>query len=170
MPFVYKLISKYPLKGQNIFGMPQSLSQIYLHIVFSTKKRYPFIKSEIEDELYAYFGGTIKRLGGIPFKINGASDHKHIFSSLPRTVSVSKFLEEIKRNSSRWIKTKGMPYQKFAWQGGYSAFSVSSSQKDKVVKYIESQKDHHKLESFQNEVLKFLGEYEVGFDERYLWD
>jgi REP element-mobilizing transposase RayT len=95
--------------------MSQSLSQLYTHIVFSTKKHFPFIKPVIEAELYAYMGGTIKRIGGIPFMINGMDDHVHIFSTLPKTVALSKFIEDIKRNSSRWIKTKGAAYQHFAW-------------------------------------------------------
>ena len=150
--------------------MAQSLSKVYLHIVFSTKKRFPFIKPEIEDELYAYMGGTIKKLGGIPFIINGMGDHIHIFSTLPRTVALSKFLEEIKRNSSRWIKTKGREYQNFAWQGGYAAFSVSDSVKDTVVQYIQNQKEHHRSLSFKEEVIKFLKKYDLDYDEKYLWE
>jgi len=150
--------------------MAQSLSKVYLHIVFSTKKRFPFIKPEIEDELYAYMGGTIKKLGGIPFIINGMGDHIHIFSTLPRTVALSKFLEEIKKNSSRWIKTKGREYQNFAWQGGYAAFSVSSSLKDTIVKYIQNQKEHHRSLTFKEEVIKFLKKYDLDYDEKYLWE
>jgi len=150
--------------------MAQSLSQLYTHIVFSTKKHFPFIKPVIEPELYAYLGSTIKRIGGIPFIINGMDDHVHIFSSLPRTVALSKFIEDIKRNSSRWIKTKGAAYQHFAWQNGYAGFSVSSSQKDNVVRYITNQKEHHKTLMFKDEVIKFLQEYNIDYDERYLWD
>ena len=150
--------------------MAQSLSKVYLHIVFSTKKRFPFIKPEIEDELYAYMGGTIKKLGGIPFIINGMGDHIHIFSTLPRTIALSKFLEEIKRNSSKWIKTKGREYQNFAWQGGYAAFSVSDSVKDTVVQYIQNQKEHHRSLSFKEEVIKFLKKYDLDYDEKYLWE
>ncbi|MEA1897884.1 MAG: IS200/IS605 family transposase [Bacteroidota bacterium] len=150
--------------------MAQSLAQLYTHIVFSTKNHFPFIKSEIEIELYAYIGGTIKRIGGIPFMINGMDDHIHIFSTLPRTVALSKFVEDIKRNSSRWIKTKGAAYQNFAWQNGYAGFSVSSSKKDTIVRYIANQKEHHKIVSYKEEVLKFLKEYNLDYDERYLWD
>jgi REP element-mobilizing transposase RayT len=147
--------------------MAQSLAQLYVHIVFSTKKRFPFIKPP---ELYAYMGGTIKRLGGIPFMINGMPDHVHVFSSLPKTVALSKFIEDIKRTSSKWIKTKDIIYQHFAWQNGYAGFSVSSSKKDVVVKYIANQKKHHEKLTFKEEVLQFLNEYEVEYDERYLWD
>ncbi|MEA1896232.1 MAG: IS200/IS605 family transposase [Bacteroidota bacterium] len=150
--------------------MAQSLSQLYTHVVFSTKKHFPFIKSEIEAELYAYIGGTIKKIGGIPFMINGMDDHIHIFSTLPRTVALSKLVEDIKRNSSRWIKTKGGAYRNFAWQNGYAGFSVSSSKKDTIVRYIANQKEHHKVVSYKEEVLKFLQENNINYDERYLWD
>jgi len=131
--------------------MAQSLSQLYTHIVFSTKNHYPFIKPVIEKELYAYIGGTIKKSGGIPFMINGMENHIHIFSTLPRTVALSKFIEDIKRNSSRWIKTKGVEYKHFGWQNGYAGFSVSSSKKDAVVKYIAHQKEHHKILTYKEE-------------------
>ncbi|MBC9796847.1 transposase [Sinomicrobium weinanense] len=150
--------------------MAQSLSQIIIHIVFGTKMRYPLIKPEIENELYAYMGDTIKRNGGIPFLINGVEGHLHILSTLPKTITLAKFIEDIKRNSSRWIKTKGIAYQKFAWQRGYGAFSVSSSKKDVVYRYIARQKQHHKKTNFKEELLEFLQKYNVDYDERYLWD
>ncbi len=150
--------------------MAQSLAKMYVHIVFSTKKHYPFITPAIEPELFAYMGDTIKRNGGVPFIINGMPDHIHVFATLPRTVTLSKFVEEIKRNSSRWIKTKGAEYQKFAWQRGYGAFSVSSLGKDAVTKYIANQKKHHKKQSFKEELIQFLDKYAIAYDERYLWD
>ncbi len=150
--------------------MPQSLAQVYVHIVFSTKERYPFIQPSIESELFAYMGDTIKRLGGIPHLINGTADHVHLLSSLPRTVALSKYIEDIKRNSSRWIKTKEGDYQKFAWQNGYGAFSVSSSQKESVISYIAGQKEHHRNISFKEEFLAFLKKYNIEYNERYVWD
>jgi REP element-mobilizing transposase RayT len=150
--------------------MSQSLAQIYVHIVFSTKDRYSFIQQAIEPELFAYMGDTIKRIGGIPYLINGTANHIHLLSSLPRAIALSKYIEEIKRNSSRWIKTKNSDYEKFAWQNGYGAFSVSSSQKDSVVKYIAGQKEHHQKITFEDEFLTFLKKYNVQYDLRYLWD
>lgn len=117
---------------------------MYVHIIFSTKNHHPYIKSDVEKELFSYIGATIKRLNGIPFLINGTKDHIHIFSTLPRTISMAKFIEEIKRNCSRWIKSKGTSYKCFAWQNGYEAFSVSSSKKETVIKYIANQKGHPK--------------------------
>jgi REP element-mobilizing transposase RayT len=143
---------------------------MYVHIIFSTKHRFPFIKPDIENELYSYIGGVIKQNGGIPFKINSMPDHIHILSTLPKNISLSKFLEEIKRNSSRWIKLKGDDYKKFAWQGGYCALSVSSSVIEKVKIYISNQKEHHKKSNFKQELIKFLEKYDLAYDERYLWD
>ena len=150
--------------------MTQSLAQIYVHIIFSTKERYPFIASGIEPELFAYIGDTIKRCQGVPFLINGTTDHVHILSSLPRTISPSKYIEEIKRKSSRWIKTKDSSYQKFAWQSGYGAFSVSSSMKESVLHYIAGQKEHHRKITFKEEFVAFLEKYNIEYDEQYLWD
>ena len=150
--------------------MPQSLAQIYVHLVFSTKERYPFIQPDVEPELFAYMGGIIKKTGGIPYLINGAADHVHVLSSLPRTVTLSKYIEDIKRSSSRWIKTKNGMYQKFAWQNGYGAFSVSSSRMDSVKRYIAGQKEHHRTATFKEEFLAFLQKYGIEYDEQYLWD
>ena len=150
--------------------MAQSLSQINVHLIFSTKYRKEQIKSETESELFAYMGATINRLGGNPFIINGTADHVHLFSTLPRTIALAKFIEEIKKTSSKWIKTKDNCYNQFGWQEGYAAFSVSSSKKNDVIKYIKNQKEHHKKESFQDELLMFLNEYGIAFDEKYLWN
>ncbi|MCE5185597.1 MAG: IS200/IS605 family transposase [Planctomycetaceae bacterium] len=150
--------------------MSQSLAQVLIHIVFSTKERHPFIDTAIESQLYAYIGDTIKRSKGVPVKINGTTDHVHILTSMPRTTSLADFIEDIKRNSSRWIKTKGSEYEKFAWQNGYGAFSVSFSQKGAVLEYILSQKEHHFKLTFKEELIVFLRKHEIAYDERYLWD
>ncbi|MDH4202128.1 MAG: IS200/IS605 family transposase [Phycisphaerae bacterium] len=150
--------------------MAQSLAQKYVHIVFSTKERYPFIETDIEPQLYAYMAGTIKQMEGIPCLINGTADHIHILSTLPRTVTLAKYIEGIKRPSSRWLKTKGGMYEKFAWQNGYGAFSVSSSRVEAVKRYIAGQEEHHRTVTFKEEFLEFLRKYKVEYDERYLWD
>lgn len=150
--------------------MPQSLSKVYVHIVFSTKNHYPFIKNEIENELFAYIGGIIKTNSGVLLKINAVPDHIHILSTLPKTITQSKFLEEIKRNSSRWIKSKGQDYHNFAWQRGYGVFSVSSSKLSAVSSYIQNQKEHHKQTSFKEEFIQFLKEYNIEYNVKYLWD
>ena len=150
--------------------MPQSLSQIYLHIIFSTKNRLPFIKPEIEPELYAYMATIFDQLSCHAHKIGGTENHIHIACNLSRTVTVSKLLERVKKGSSKWIKTKGTIYQKFAWQVGYGAFSFGRSQLQTVIQYIENQKEHHRKVTFEEEYLEFLKKYGVQYDERYVWD
>ena len=149
--------------------MPQSLSKLYVHIIFHTKYNQLMILPEVEKELYAYIGGIIKENQSIPIKIGGVKDHLHILAAMSKNISLAKFVEEIKRNSSRWIKTKGSEYKNFAWQGGYAGFSVSPSVLDRVVRYIENQKIHHQKQSFQSEYLQFLEEHQIDFDEDFLW-
>ena len=150
--------------------MAQSLANILLHIIFSTKNRYPFIDQSIENELYAYITSIANTNGCYLHKIGGIEDHVHLFTSLPRTLAISDLLEEIKKNSSKWIKTNGDKYKDFSWQKGYGVFSVSASQHSAVTTYITNQKQHHKSLSFQDEYRKFLILNKVPFDERYVWD
>ena len=150
--------------------MAQSLSQVYVHITFSTKNRYPFIDNAIEHELWAYIGGICKTLDCNPIRIGGHNDHIHICCQLSKKITQTKLLEEVKKESSKWIKTKGMRYQKFFWQDGYGVFSVNPTELGKVVEYIENQFEHHRTRTFQEELLAFLKKYKVKYDERYLWD
>ncbi|MDR0737705.1 MAG: IS200/IS605 family transposase [Prevotellaceae bacterium] len=150
--------------------MSQSLSEVYVHITFGTKKRYPFIDENIKKELWAYIGGLCKALECNPVRVGGYYDHVHICCILSKKITQIKLLEEIKKESSRWIKTKGKRYEKFYWQDGYGIFSVNPSEIDRVVKYIDNQYDHHKKRTFQDEFVKFLNKYGVKYDERYLWD
>ena len=150
--------------------MPQSLTKVYVHITFSTKHRNPSIGKDIEQELWNYIGGICKALECSPIRVGGYNDHVHICCLLSRKISQSKLLGEIKRQSSKWIKTKGREYEKFYWQDGYGVFAVNPMGVERVVKYIENQHEHHKKRSFQEELLAFLKKYNVNFDERYLWD
>ena len=150
--------------------MPQSLSNVLLHLVFSTKNREPLIDEEIEDELFAYIGGICRDLKCPTHKIGAADDHIHIACSLARTIEISKLLEEIKKNSSKWIKTKGTQYETFAWQGGDGAFSIGQSQLPDLKGYISRQREHHKNETYKYEFRHLLAHYEVEYDERYVWD
>ena len=149
--------------------MAQSLSKLYVHIVFHVKNNKILIRPEDDEELYAYIGGIIKANEAFPIKINGVGDHLHILSTMSKNIALAKFVEEIKRNSSRWIKTKGDYYRNFAWQGGYGGFSVSQSVVPIVEKYIAKQKAHHKKQTFQEEYVAFLQKHNVEYDERYLW-
>jgi len=150
--------------------MPQSLSQVYLHIVFSTKNRENLIKPEIEELLHKYIAGILKNLDCTAIKIGGPANHIHILNTFSRTISISKMLELVKKDSSKWIKTKGNEYHNFYWQNGYGVFSVSQSKIDIVKKYIDNQKEHHKEKSFKDEYRKFLIEYGIKYDEKYVWD
>ncbi len=150
--------------------MSQSLTKLVTHITFSTKHRQPFIDENIEPSLHAYLGGVCNELDCLPIKIGGYVDHVHILCFLSKKIAVIKLLEEIKKRSSKWIKTEGAPYEQFYWQDGYGAFSVNPSEIDVVVRYIEGQHEHHQKISFQDEYRAFLKKYKVDFDERYVWD
>lgn len=149
--------------------MSQSLSKLYIHLIFHVKHLESYIKLEDCDELYAYIGSIIKDNQSIPIIINGTTDHIHILCVMSKNIALSKLVEEIKRHSSRWIKGKGPHYKQFAWQGGYASFSVSQSIHDKTKSYIQNQKRHHERVSFRDELLAFLKEYDIDYDERYLW-
>ncbi|MDM8522030.1 transposase [Desulfococcaceae bacterium HSG8] len=151
--------------------MPQSLVQIYLHIIFSTKNREPFlIDKQIREEMHAYSGSVLKAHDSIPVIVGGTADHIHILCTFPRTITVSKLIGETKRGSSKWVKKKGRTLSAFQWQSGYGAFSVSHSNVPEVRKYIATQEEHHKKRSFQDEFRIFLKKHGVQFDERYVWD
>lgn len=150
--------------------MPQSLVKNYLHITFSTKNRYPFIKKNIEEELFSYLGGLCKTLGCNPIQVGGHSNHVHILCLLSQKIALMDLIEETKSHSSKWIKTKGKEYEKFYWQRGYGAFSVSQSGIEIVKNYILKQEEHHKKRTFEDEYRAFLKEYNVEYDEKYVWD
>jgi len=150
--------------------MGQSLVQNYIHIIFSTKQRQPLIHGPVENELHAYLGGICKRLDCQPIVVGGYTDHIHILCKLSKKISLMKFIEELKSHSSKWIKTKGKSFQNFYWQNGYGAFSVNPGNLDGLISYISNQKAHHKKKSFQEEYVAFLREYDVEYNESYVWD
>ncbi len=150
--------------------MSQSLSKIILHIVFSTKNREPLIRSEVKQDLYAYLAKIIQTNQSHAFLIGGMPDHIHIACNLGRTISIAKLLEEMKRSSSKWIKTKGASYRHFVWQAGYGAFSLGMSQLPDLLNYIENQKEHHRVKTFEEEYLEFLEKYKIEYDPRYVLD
>ena len=150
--------------------MPQSLANILVHIVFSTKNREPFIRTEIEDELFAYIATACQSMKCPALRVGGTADHVHLLVSLARTVAVANLLEAIKADSSKWIKTKGPAYSRFAWQNGYGVFSIGQSQAGTVKRYIVNQRQHHRRRSYQDEFRELLKRYEVEYDERYVWD
>ena len=150
--------------------MPQSLSSILVHLVFSTKNREPFITPAIEAELHPYMASIFRALKSPSLTIDGTSDHIHILFSLGRIITVADLVEEVKTGSSKWIKTKAPEFRNFHWQKGYGAFSIGESNVAALKLYIGSQKQHHKRITFQDEYRKFLKSYGLDYDERYVWD
>jgi REP element-mobilizing transposase RayT len=149
--------------------MSQSLSKLYVHIVFHVKNNLILIRNEDKNDLYAYMGSIIKDNASIPIIINGVGDHVHILCIMSKNIALSKLTEEIKRHSSRWIKTRGKHYEHFAWQGGYGGFSVSHTLHDTIKRYIANQEEHHKKMTFKEELIIFLDDYGIDYNEQYLW-
>ena len=150
--------------------MPQSLSQVILHIVFSTKDRRPLLDPAIRPRMHAYLATVCRDCECQAYRVGGAADHVHIAARLSRTLTQAELLEKIKKTSSAWVKTQGDPYASFKWQAGYGAFSVGWSQLEDLVKYIDHQEEHHRTRTFQEEYRDLLRKYHVEFDEKYLWD
>lgn len=150
--------------------MAQTLFSSYFHIVYSTKSRYRFIDPLIEDELFAYIGGIVNGFDAKLLKAGGTSDHVHLLVSMSKNSLVPDLVGAAKRDSSKWIKTKGTKFLKFDWQDGYSAFSLGYTQIPAVKKYIADQKEHHRRRLFEDEMRVFYRKYGMDFDERYVWD
>lgn len=150
--------------------MPQSLSSILVHLIFSTKNREPFISLAIESELHPYMATIFREHDSPSLIIDGTSDHLHMLFALSRTIAVADLVEEVKTGSSKWIKTKGSEFRNFHWQKGYGAFSVAQSNVEVVKRSIHNQKQHHRRVTFQDEYREFLKRYHVEFDKRYVWD
>ncbi len=151
--------------------MPQSLAQIYLHIVFSTKDRRPFLQDPaIRDEMHNYLGGICNNVHCPVLRVGGVADHVHLLCRFGRTITVADSLQELKRESSKWIKTKFTSLNDFHWQNGYGTFSISPGHVEPVRSYIATQEEHHRKITFQDELRHLLTKYGLEWDERYVWD
>jgi putative transposase len=150
--------------------MPQSLSYLLIHIVFSTKDRVPLLNSEVRLDLCAYLATVARNADCECYRVGGVADHVHLAIRLSRTTTVAHLIEELKTSSSKWLKTQSPTLAQFAWQNGYGAFSVSPSDLEALRTYIDNQEKHHKTRTFQEEYRAFLKRYGVDFDERYVWD
>ena len=139
-----------------------------MHIIFSTKARYPFLIDNLCSNADVYMAGILKNLGALVGEIGGTEDHVHILCSLPRTFSIAQLVEEVKKSSSQKMKTYGIT--NFYWQRGYGSFSVSQSEVETVARYIMKQKEHHRKMSFQEEYEIFLKKHRVDYDEKFVWD
>jgi putative transposase len=150
--------------------MPQSLSSILIHLVFSTKNRQPLITETIESELCKYLGGIFRNCECPSLLIGGDKDHIHTLFALSRTCSIAELVKEVKSSSSKWIKGKGDEFQHFQWQTGYGAFSIGQSGVADLKCYIANQKEHHRRSSFEDEFRLLCRRYGVEIDERFVWD
>jgi len=150
--------------------MAQSLSAIYVHLVFSTKHREPLLLQPVRGQMHAYLATVLKNRDCPAIKVGGTSDHVHSLFRLSKNLALAEVVEEIKTSSSKWVKTQGRALGGFHWQSGYGGFSVSRAEVDGVVDYIEKQEAHHSAVSFQEEYRRFLESYAVEYDDRYAWD
>ena len=149
--------------------MAQSLAKILIHVVFSTKERYPYLQSDLRPELHAYSATVLKGLESPAILVNSVDDHMHLLCHLSKNHAVCDLIQKVKTSTSKWLKTKGGVLAKFRWQNGYGVFSVSPSQVDPVRKYIEDQEIHHRKVSFQDEFRGLLSRHDLQLDERYAW-
>ena len=149
--------------------MAQSLAKIYIHLIFHVKNASPRILSSDLERMHAYIGQLVNETKSVDIRVNGIEDHVHILFLLSREASLSHVVEEVKRNSSRWIKTLSREYATFAWQAGYAAFSVSESVAEKTLNYIKNQKEHHKRVTFAEEYKRFLELNHIDYSDEYVF-
>jgi putative transposase len=150
--------------------MSHRFTSLLTHLIFSTKNRFPYLDPELAPRTHAYLAGIINHMGGTALIINGAVDHVHLLFDNSPTVSISDCVRTLKSNSSKWIHETFHDPSKFAWQRGYAAFSVSKSECDRVFAYVESQQEHHRRWTYQDEVRRFLKQHGLECDERYMWE
>jgi len=150
--------------------MPQSLSYILTHIVFSTKDRAPMLDATVRPALHAYLATVARNVDCECFRVGGVADHVHLAVRLSRTLTMAKLIEELKTSSSKWLKTQSPALASYAWQRGYGAFSVGPSDLNALLQYIDNQEEHHRTRTFQDEYRAFFTKYGIEYDERYVWD
>ena len=151
--------------------MPQSLAQIWIHLVFSTKMRKAYLQNEqLREEMFRLMAFHIEDFGCFPKQMGGWIDHVHSLFGLNRTTTIAKVVEHVKTETSKWAKQKPSCTPYFSWQSGYGAFSVSHSELDSVIAYIQNQKSHHATKSFQDEYRELCKLHAIAIDERYVWD
>jgi REP element-mobilizing transposase RayT len=150
--------------------MPQSLSKVYVHLIFSTQRREPLLIPSVRGALHAYLATVLKNQDCPAVKIGATSDHAHILVRLSKNLALADVVEKVKTSSSKWLKSQAKGLRLFHWQNWYGGFSVSPAEVDSVAGYIEGQEEHHRAVSFEEEYWRFLQEYGVEYDERYVWD
>jgi len=150
--------------------MANTYTQIYLHVVFSVKRRQNLIHNDWKEELYKYICGIVNGKEQKVYAIGGVADHIHILLSIKSNIALSDLVRDIKANSSKWINEKGLVTGKFQWQEGFGAFSYAQSQLDTVIAYINNQEQHHKKKAFKDEYLELLQKFNVDYDDNYLFE
>lgn len=150
--------------------MAQSLAKLHLHLVFSTKHRAPLLVDSVREPLHRYLTGVFDRLRCPAKAIGSVEDHIHVLFELSRRKSVCAVVETVKASSSRWLKSRDDGLAPFAWQAGYGVFAVSASNIERVHRYIENQREHHRLADFRGEYRVLLERHRVHFDEQHMWD
>src|SRR5260370_15636310 len=156
--------------GPIICEMPQSLSLVLIHVIFSTKDRCALLDVDVRPKLHAYLATIARNAGCECYRAGGVSDHVHLAIRLSRTLSIADLVENQKTASSRWLKTQAPNLEAFSWQRGYGCFSVGPMDLDSLCVYIDQQAKHHKTRTFQEQFRMFLKKYGVEYDEAYVWD
>ncbi len=149
--------------------MANTYTQIHIHAVFAVQHRQCLIQQEWKEELYKYITGIIQNHDHKVLQINGMPDHIHILFGMRPAQSLSELIQKVKQDSTKWIKSKGYVKGKFTWQGGFGAFSYSKSDLPNVINYIKNQEEHHRSKNFQEEYLQLLKDFDIDFDDRYLF-
>ncbi|MFN0019248.1 MAG: IS200/IS605 family transposase [Pirellulaceae bacterium] len=150
--------------------MAHTFTRLYFHIIFSTKHRQPLIDSEFEERLHPYLGGIIREMGGVAIRVGGVADHVHLLAQLPATLALADVVRDIKSNSSGWVHETFSGRAGFAWQTGYGGFAVSKSKLPDLDLYSACQKEYHAKESYETELIRYLDNNEVEYDERFVLD
>jgi len=149
--------------------MANTYTSLYYHIIFSTKNRVAHITPEIEQRVWAYLGGVARKHNMTALQVGGIEDHIHALVMAPPTYAPSQIAQFLKGDSSKWIHEEFPALRDFGWQDGYGAFTVSKSNLDDVIHYIQHQRAHHRKKTFQEEYLEFLQKHGIDYDERYVW-
>ena len=150
--------------------MPQSLSLVLIHVIFSTKERRPFLAPDTSSKLHAYLATVARNAGCEAYRVGGVADHVHLAIRLSRTITIADLVETLKTSASKWVKTQAPDLETFAWQRGYGCFSVGPADLAALKTYIDDQENHHRTRTFQEEFRMFLKKYGVKFEEAYVWD
>ncbi|NLH99641.1 MAG: IS200/IS605 family transposase [Chthonomonadales bacterium] len=150
--------------------MPQSLSRILVHVVFSTKNRAHLIADDTIGDLSAYLAGVLRGAGCVVVEVGGTSNHVHLLFGLSRTVTLASLVETIKTSSTRWMRRRHATNAWFRWQAGYGAFSISERELQSAARYVAEQREHHRNATFDEEFVALLRRHGVEYDERYMWD